>query len=163
MTEWLKLVAEELSMLRDPPPAFAFRDGPRPALVIKEVHPAVGELTIDDDGEELTVCVGRVFHDHFFPAATERREGLDLTASIACDVAEFVADVLTDRLFFAVHYCGDRVVSFESGIVGEDWPSYPIQPVSEPIPAYETRSRAYLWSGPIDHLPPTNARPDRPA
>ncbi|HEV7282473.1 MAG TPA: hypothetical protein VGN57_19880 [Pirellulaceae bacterium] len=160
MTEWLKLVVERLSAVCVPAPPLAFRKGPPPALVIAEVHPAVGELSVEDDGDELTVCVGRVYHQHFFPMVTEPREGLGMTEAIARDVAEFVAAVLADRIFFAVHYDGDRVVSFESGVVGEDEPSYPIQPAGEPMPAGETRSRAYLWSGPVDRLPEPEPRGD---
>jgi hypothetical protein len=41
----------------------------RASIVVPAAHPGVGDLTIMDDGDELTVYVGDITHGHFESAA----------------------------------------------------------------------------------------------
>jgi len=77
-------------------------------LTISAKSEDVGKLTIWDDGDELTVDLGEKHHCHFdehtAPGSTqrERRE------FVADTTAEFVNDVLNDRVSFRVEYKAGR-------------------------------------------------------
>ena len=77
----------------------------------------VGDLTVTDDGDELTVCVGRVSHRHFEvycqpdPTPAARR------VAAAGAAAEWVAEVLDGRVGFRVEYAAGRCLG------GSDWPA----------------------------------------
>ncbi|MHC9539942.1 MAG: hypothetical protein AB9903_10520 [Vulcanimicrobiota bacterium] len=55
-----------LPKLMDRFPGRGLRTGAPPGLiaVFPAAHPEVGDLTIYDDGEEATVCIGTITHGH---------------------------------------------------------------------------------------------------
>ena len=61
-------------------------------------HPEVGDVVVEDDGEELIVSIGNITHGHFGsyePGLTqEQRE-----AEIAQSLADFLDDMFADRYY----------------------------------------------------------------
>lgn len=98
-------------------------------------HPAVGDLVVEFDGGEATVCVGRITHSHFTPVPRDGGSVSDSEAIAADEAARYFADILSDR----------TVVWCIPGVAGG---SYSRDHSSESaIQAGELR---FVWSGPIE-------------
>jgi hypothetical protein len=97
------------------------------AVVFLAAHRDVGDIEIQDDGNELTVTVGKFTHTHF----ANYDEGIsdsERAERIVNDLVAFLEDVFADRVeFFGSHRTGGgfRPRGAESG------------------------SDLYVWSGPI--------------
>ena len=109
--------------------------GRQPAASFPAAHPEVGDLLIDDDGNELTITVGDLTHGHFAPKdyqlpSQEKEEGLIER------VMEFLDQVFADQIEFWTH---EKVGGWHvrGGKPIGDWPN---------------RSR-FVWSGPITRFP----------
>jgi hypothetical protein len=68
-------------LLRFPDLGLRVHAGKEPVASFPAVHPEVGDLRIDDDGDELTISVGELTHGHFTPKdyqlpSQEREEDL---------------------------------------------------------------------------------------
>jgi len=47
-------------------------EGKEPVASFPAAHPEVGDLRIDDDGDELTISVGQLTHGYFAPGDYQR-------------------------------------------------------------------------------------------
>jgi hypothetical protein len=94
-------------------------------------HPDFGELVILDDGDELTVSVGRLTHTHFGPvrdvSVTE-----DVEMTILQPLVEFLGELFADRLLV---WC---VPGKRAGY----------QSVSNPVEHIPKDAMMFMWSGP---------------
>ena len=118
-----------------PHAVFDRRVGPDgPELVFRSPSDEVGELVITDDGDELTVCIGRFTHSRWGRFNTtlpvEQRP-----EHVARSVLEFVGAILSDRIEF-----------FGSGTGGGS------RPVGKPrgwLSRLLFGAITYRWSGPV--------------
>jgi hypothetical protein len=91
----------------------------RGSVVVPAAHPGVGDVTIMDDADELTVYVGDITHGHFASAA---------------EVAEFLESLFADRVLMWKVWTGGG------------WRLEP-EPVTS-ITGFTLR-RWYVWSRPL--------------
>jgi hypothetical protein len=122
-------------LARFPDRGLRLHEGTEPVASFPAAHPEVGDLRIDDDGDELTVSVGRLTHGHFTPRnyegpADEREEELIER------VLEFLEEVFFDRIEF-----------WTDGKCGGWHPRG-----GEPL-APERIMRRLVWSGPVPPAP----------
>lgn len=94
-------------------------------------HPGFGELVIFDDGDEVTVCVGRLTHTHFGPVK-DVSVTADVEMTIIEPLIEFLKDLFADRLLV---WC----VPGKCG--GYQW----VDDHARDIPK---EAMMFLWSGP---------------
>ena len=107
-------------------------EGPHPVVTIPAAHPEVGDIAIDDDGDELTLHLGHHTHSHFSPFDYSR------------PVAEY-ADALVDQVVeFLDEVLADRIVIWSSTRGGGSYPR------GERDPLGFADARHYVWSGPLD-------------
>lgn len=69
---------------------------PDPVAVFPAKHPSVGELTIWDDGDEVTVSIGEITHGHFNlfdPDLTQDQIDEEVTS----EVLDFLDDMFADK------------------------------------------------------------------
>jgi hypothetical protein len=106
-----------------------------PVVVFAAAHPEVGDVEIYDDGDEVTVIIGKFTHEHFpsydaalAPAEREER------------VAEHVVTFL-EQLF------ADRVEIF-GGVRGGGWRPRGAKPRGR-ISKFLFGRKTYVWSGPL--------------
>jgi hypothetical protein len=140
-TEWVtefKLMIRSVlvPMLEERFPGRGLRTGmpPDPVAVIPGVHPAVGDVSIWDDGDEATVSVGEITHGHL--------RSYDSSLSPVESEQEVAAQVLgfLDELF------ADRVMLWKSPGGSGGWR---IVGWAEDLPALDSDIQMFLWSGPI--------------
>ena len=103
-------------------------------LVMPAAHEAVGDVTISDDGNEATLCIGTITHGHF----NDFREGVSPEAAartIAEDVVSFLEALLADRvlLWRSDDAGGWRILDTDE----------------KPNVHSDSGTQFYLWSGPI--------------
>jgi hypothetical protein len=101
-----------------------------PCAVFPAAHPAVGDLEICDDGDELIVVAGNFTHGHFS----------DFDQTLTAD--EKQRRIVDAVLRFLDDLFADRVVLWGSHEAGGGW-YYP-----EYCEAPEARPPEYVWSGP---------------
>lgn len=97
-------------------------------------HPEVGEIWISDDGDEITVSVGKITHGHFGsyqPGLTEEER----ESAIAQDVVGFLSRLFRDEVFL-----------FTSRFMG-GWKYRELITEKDPN---SSRRTWYRWSGPVD-------------
>ena len=97
-------------------------------------HPEVGDVTIIDDGDELTVYVGNIAHGHF----GSYEDGLS-----AAEHEAFIADELIN---FLVELFADEYLLFKSKWSG-GWARREVVTESE---MRSPKTHWFKWSGPID-------------
>ena len=122
-----------------------------PALFIPAKSEETGPLWIYDDDEEYTIAIGELHHSHF-SAYNYNGESLGgrMTAA-ANDAANFVADILQDRICFIVHYKNDECIG--STCCPVDEPGKTIDAVRSPdswLSINPTKSVRFVWSGCLD-------------
>jgi hypothetical protein len=105
---------------------------PAPCAVFPAAHPKVGDLQIYDDGDELTVVLGRFTHGHF-SNYDERLTNDQKAAEIAEAIVAFL-----EQLF------ADEVILWGSHEGGGGWCHAGIE--RDPLPGWESE---YVWSGPL--------------
>ena len=97
-------------------------------------HPEVGDVVIDEDGDELIVSVGNITHGHFGSYESGLSE-VEHQAAIAYDLIAFLDDLFADRvLLFTATWGGGWTL---------------IEDVEE-RKLHSPRRRWFKWSGPID-------------
>jgi len=104
-------------------------------VVFSSANPDVGDIEIYDDGEELTVLVGKFTHTHFgnYDTTLSSQQRVE---RIAEDVVSFLEDVFADRIeFFGSHI----------GAGGFRRREHPRGLLSKLIFGRKT----YVWSGPV--------------
>jgi len=81
-------------------------EGKEPVASFPAVHPEVGDLRIDDDGDELTISVGQLTHGHFTPGNCGR-PAHEKEEEVIERVLQFLDEVFHDRIeFWTAGKCG---------------------------------------------------------
>jgi hypothetical protein len=129
MTISEKLIPRLLARFSDS--GLRVHEGRQPAASFPAAHPEVGDLCIDDDGDELTITVGELTHGHFTPKdyrlpSQEKQE----------DLIERVMEFL-DKVF------ADQIEFWSAGRAG-GWHARG----EEPLGQWRNRRR-FVWSGPL--------------
>lgn len=122
------------------------------SIIIPAKHERTGSLTVSDDGEELTVEIGRLHHAHFSAYSHDAEAIEQRLAAATDDAARFVADLFADRVYICVEYVGARGIGSSHDYIDSDgqptgWVRLPDASLTH---NEATRSVRYLWSGPID-------------
>jgi hypothetical protein len=150
MTPTLEEFAARLAELEGAPREFAYSEGPPPVARIAARHDAVGDLKIYDDGDELTIEIGLIHHTHVACYSLDRFPESERLGMVAREAAQFVYDVVRDRVVVTVHFIGNRCTGSSSCYVdNEDVGTSSVRElVFEAVPG-ERRSQRFVWSGPI--------------
>jgi hypothetical protein len=108
---------------------------PDPVATFPAAHPAVGDLSIWDDGGEAMVAVGDITHGHFNPndgSLTPEQ----VAERVAADVLGFLEDLFADRILLWKSPAGG------SGgwvVLGND----------EALSLMDGDDLTFTWSGPV--------------
>ena len=118
-------------------------DAPDPIASIPAKHADVGDVMIYDDGDEATVAIGKIFHDHFNPydesLSTAQRDQFVTKA-----VVDFLNDFFADRILLWVSKSGQS-----AGLISLNGPPKP-EDLSDVKQYAAGEALVYLWSGPVD-------------
>lgn len=151
MTPTLNRFAARLAELQRESRKFKYSNGPPAAAVILAQHEAVGDITIYDDGDELTIDIGHKHHTHVSCYNYDRFPDAERLGMVARDAAEFVNDVMCDRVCITVEFIGERCIgSSHYYIAEENRGSSLVRGINVGTPTGERRSERFLWSGPIE-------------
>lgn len=150
MTPTLNKFAVLLAEIQGTSRKLKYTSGPPPAATIQAAHEAVGDITIYDDGDELTIDIGRKHHMHVSSYNYERfpvDERLDM---VAREAAEFVNDVMCDRVCVTIDYIGEQCIgSSHFYDEGNDESSSLVRGIGVSGLSGERRSERFRWSGPL--------------
>jgi hypothetical protein len=124
-----KLIPKLLA--RFPDRGLRVHEGSQPAASFPGAHPEVGDLLIDDDGDELTITVGELTHGHFAPK-DYRLPSQEKEENLIERVTEFLDQVFADQIEFWIHEKAGGWHVRGGKPIG-DWPN----------------RRRFVWSGPI--------------
>jgi hypothetical protein len=107
---------------------------PEPAIIIPAQHPAVGNISLWDDGDEVTLEIGDITHGHF--AVYDVSSADELAQAVTDQVVAFL-----DTLF------ADQVLLWKarSGGAGGWHVLDAAHPFTYQLPA---NAQCFLWSGP---------------
>jgi hypothetical protein len=127
-----------------PPELAGFRtDDLKEILRVPAAAMAVGDLVVYNDGDELTICVGTIFHSHYgeyLAAGDSESEKLQF---VICQAVERIVDILADRIRFRVEFEGGHVIGASSWHIthgkGDCWLKN------------SDEAREYTWSGEQSH------------
>jgi len=108
---------------------------PEPVAVFPAVSPAVGDITIFDEGNEATLKIGTLTHQHFNPYNTALSQS-ERAKIITEEMVEFLR-----RLF------ADRVLILRGK--GTAWSSVRVLDDDDELPAIPPNTEGFLWSGPV--------------
>ena len=114
-------------------PADSFRLGTAPdaVAVFPAIHPEFGDVEIIDDGDELTVVLGKFTHSHF-NCYEDNLSETDKSQKIVTELIKFLQDVFSDQVvFYGTQGVGGGCFS------------------KERKPPENIRSKCYVWSGPV--------------
>ena len=105
-------------------------------VVFPAKHPEIGDLVIQDEGDELTVIVGNITHRHF--ASQSPGSSAEIQAEqLATEVTEYLRQLFADEIEFYGDgsHSGARARSEkERGLLSK----------------LLLGKRTYLWSGPVE-------------
>ena len=118
-----------------PEAAMRIEDHGESRLVFPAKHPSVGDLVIQDDGDEFTLFIGRITHRHF--CSTELKASPEVQAEqIASEVTAYLGRLFADQIEF-----------FGTGGSGG------ARARSDKTRGYISKlffgRRSYVWSGPL--------------
>jgi hypothetical protein len=150
MTPTLDAFAQRLSELRQQKVVIAYSPGPPPVATIAAKDHRVGDLNIYDDGDELTVDLGTKHHTHISAYNYDHAPEADRLGMVAQDAAEFVNDVMRDRIIITVRFNGDRCIGSSHYYVEENRHGSTILSGLADMLLSGDRTETYLWSGPVD-------------
>ena len=123
-------------LARFPERGLRLHEGKEPVASFPAAHPEVGDLRIDDDGDELTISVGQLTHGHFAPGNNQR------------PVHEKEEELIERVLEFLDQVFHDRIEFWTAGKSG-GWHPRGGKPL-----ASGPNTRRFLWSGPVAPAPP---------
>jgi hypothetical protein len=129
MTISEKLIPRLLA--RFPDRGLRVHEGTQPIATFPAAHPEVGDLHIDDDGDELTFTVGELTHGHFTPI-NYQTPSQEKEEELIERVTEFLDEVFADRIEF---WTADGAGGWHA-------------PGGEPLGQWPNR-RKFVWSGPV--------------
>lgn len=150
MTPTLEVFAERLAVLRGTSLKLGYAEGPIPSITIRAENELVGDLTIYDDGDELTIDIGRKHHTHVSAYNYDRHPDTERLKMVAQDAAAFVDDVMRDRVCVTVNFQGERCIGSSHFYLDEENASSSlVQEIAVAATSGGRRSEQFLWSGPI--------------
>ena len=107
---------------------------PNPIIIIPAQHPAVGTISIWDDGEEVTLAIGDITHGHFSGYNTSNAE--ELAQAVVEQVIAFLDALFTDCVL---------LWKTDSRGAGGWHVLDPGHPFTDQLPAVAS---CFVWSGP---------------
>ncbi len=150
MTPTLNKFAARLAELQGTPRRFSYCEGPPAAATIAARHEAVGNLTISDDGDELTIDIGHKHHTHVSCYDYDQYPVTECLNMVARDAAAFVNDVMCDRVCITVDYFGERRIGSSHFCDDEEnGTSSLVRGIGVGATSGERRSERFRWSGPL--------------
>ena len=150
MTPTLNKFAARLAELQCTSRKFKYANGAPPAATIPAQHEAVGDMTIYDDGHELTIDIGHKHHTHISCYNYDRFPEAERLNMVARDAAEFVNDVMCDHVCVTVDFIGERCIGSSHFYHDEENASSSmVRGFAVGATPGERRSERFLWSGPI--------------
>jgi len=81
---------------RFPDAGIKFEHEERPRAIVPAVHPDVGDIVLQDDGDEITAFVGHFTHSHFSNYDAISAE--EKAKAISEDVVHFLEELFADRI-----------------------------------------------------------------
>ena len=112
--------------------------GAAPFAIFPAVHPDVGDIEIYDDGDELTVVVGKFTHRHF-SNYDQGVSQVERACRIGNDLAVFLSDLFADRIEMYGSHLGGGGTRLRDGR-------------SRGLASKVVfGSKTYVWSGPVRH------------
>lgn len=117
-------------------PELRFMPGPPARITIPAKNTATGGVLVYDDSCDVTVELQGKHHSHF---STPR------------EAADFVADLITERIGVTVDYLGDRCIgSSDFQLEKEGFTVEALRNSPTGLTGGNVRSERFLWSGPVD-------------
>jgi hypothetical protein len=89
-------------------------DDPEEIVRVPAKAPEVGDIIVRNDGDELTVCIGRIDHRHFEVYCAAGSTEFERQREVAQDAAEWIQDILAEHVRFRVEFEAGRVVASSS-------------------------------------------------
>jgi hypothetical protein len=108
---------------------------PGPIAVFPAANPAVGDISIFDEGNEAKLQIGTLTHQHFNPYNTSLSQS-ERAKIITEEMVEFLR-----RLF------ADRVLILRGR--GTAWSNVRVLDDDDELPAIPPNTEGFLWSGPV--------------
>ena len=125
-------------------------DSQHPTLVFPAQNDSVGPLSIDDNGDELTLELGTKHHTHFSGYNYDGKSDLARLLAAANNAAEFAIDVIADRVCFTVDYLDDRCIgSSHFYLDAENTTADTVRDTTIGLRGGNIRSDRFLWSSPL--------------
>lgn len=125
-------------------------DARHPTLMFPAKHESVGPLSIDDNGDELTLELGTKHHTHFSGYNYDGESEVARLLAAARSAANFAIDVIADRVCFTVDYLGDRCIgSSHFYLDDENTTADTVRDTSIQMRGGNIRSNRFLWSSPL--------------
>jgi hypothetical protein len=150
MTPTLKAFAARLQELQGARLSITFADGSPPTAIIPAKHPDVGDMTIYDDGDELTIEIGHKHHTHISAYNYGSYAEEERLAMVARAAADFADDVMRDRVCITVEFKGERCIGSSHFYVNEsNASSSMVRGIGVDAMTSESRSERFFWSGTI--------------
>jgi hypothetical protein len=110
--------------------------GDDPVAVFPAMHSDIGDISIYDDGDELTVVFGNFTHSHF-GNYEEKLSEAEKERQIAEEMVELLEDIFQDKiLFYGSHQGGGGWQGIEGKSRGFISKTFAGQ-------------KSYVWSGPV--------------
>ena len=107
-------------------------------------------LSVDDNGDELTLELGKKHHTHFPGYSYDGDSDERRLAAAANDAAQFAIDVINDRVCFTVDYLDDRCIgSSHFYLDAENTTADTVRDSSAGVRGGNIRSDRFLWSTPL--------------
>jgi hypothetical protein len=107
---------------------------PDPVIIIPAQHPTVGNISIWDDGDEVTLDIGDITHGHF--AVYDVSSPDELAQAVSEQVIAFLDTLFADQVLLWKARSGGAGGWY---VLDEDHPS------TYQLPA---NAQCFLWSGP---------------
>ena len=150
MTPTLNKFAARLAEIQGTPRKLRYTNGPPPAATIPAEHEAIGDITIYDDGDELTIDIGHKHHTHVSCYNYGRFPEAERLSMVARDAAEFVNDIMCDRVCIRVDYIGERCIGSSHFYDDENNESSRlVRGIGVGATSGEQLSKRFRWSGPL--------------
>ena len=129
---------------------WACSDAHHPTLTFPAQHESVGSLSIDDNGDELTLELGSKHHAHFSGYNYDGESDSSRLLAAAHDAAKFAFDVMTDRVCFTVDFIDDRCIgSSHFYLDAENTTADTVRDSAIGLRGGNIRSDRFLWSSPL--------------
>jgi hypothetical protein len=124
-------------------PGRGLRIAPKPGryAVFPAAHPLVGDIAIDEDGDDLIVYLGHFTHAHL-GNNDEGLRGAERATAIVANLMELLQAVFADRVvMWGSHNGGGGFCAKEEG-----WDLGVVEAVPERL---EESAQVFVWSGPV--------------